>query len=149
MNWQFLHTQPHHDGLLLSLLPPYMQLLPYHHPLEKFSTHVIFRLLSFCYSCDEVFSKLVHISKSTNPSLGVDSYKLLTNRSDVPSQSAKPLPGSLPHFVIIAVKFYNRCDPPLLGESVLRLTVSLASSPCQQCSLSAALVDVQIYSSFL
>ena len=50
------------------LLPPKVLLLPYCYPHCRSLAHVILRLLSFCYA----FTKLVHIARSTPPSLALD-----------------------------------------------------------------------------
>ena len=50
------------------LLPPKVLLLPYCYPHWKSLAHMILRLLSFCYA----FTKLVHIARSTPPSLALD-----------------------------------------------------------------------------
>ena len=56
--WPFAHP----------LLPPKVLLLPYCYPHCRSLAHMILRLLSFCYA----FTKLVHIARSTPPSLALD-----------------------------------------------------------------------------
>ena len=121
------------------LLPPKVLLLPYCYPHWKSLAHMILRLLSFCYA----FTKLVHIARSTPPSLAACVRSAgQTHLHRVPSNShhrqlleAGPVefkqrwPGSLLISVPLYCSIYcihQYCRPllpiplPLLHPSVLQ-----------------------------